>query len=470
MNRLNTMMVKLSKKAAVMLLLLVATTTFSLFPTARAVLVAADEAPASSNVFHIVSSHQDGPEATSSSLLNSMAEAETKASCSEKCGELRRGRLRCNLICNCQIKCSKKNPRGNKGFRQRKRLCRRRCRRKADAKIERRKQKRRERREAEAAEAAAELAALDETTRIDMVSVRGVASSAGVFRSSATDPIPYSLPIFDPTQAVSTYGLCAELERDVQAAIAYVANRIIGQCDEYGYITLDREPLLAFAEDAGVAEGDVATREEVTEDSFETNTQEENVDEDDSVKTDGRKYLHIAYGHEIVTSNATTGETLARTSVKPRISNEIDMARYSTRGQVQGLLLHDCILSAIVTGYTYRYLYCDDGVGDEVVPPILSDFGSTSLKLYDTCNNVPTDGNSSLSLLASHDLRGRFIDSRSINGTVHVVTQSSLNLWYHLEEHLQKWNKKYSGMNCSEYAEVAANDSISLIRNTHHSW
>ena len=179
------------------------------------------------------------------------------------------------------------------------------------------------------------------------------------------------------------------------------------------------------------------------------------------VKSDGL-YVHIAYGHEIVTTNATTGDVYARTDVKPE-RNDTD---YNTnvQGQVKGLLLNDCALAAVVTGYTYTYLYCDIK-GRTYEPPILSDMGSTTLRLYDACN-IPTDGNSSLTELNSFDLRGRFVESRGINDTIHVVSQSNIQqgLSHYITYPLSRWQGNYSDMNCTEYQETAANDSIALIR------
>mmetsp|Transcript_7854 Transcript_7854/g.17112 ORF Transcript_7854/g.17112 Transcript_7854/m.17112 type:complete len:949 (-) Transcript_7854:177-3023(-) len=416
-------------------------------------------ATANSNVFHTITSHTVEPE-----LMSSTVEDQAKRSCSDQCSGLKTGRFYCTVLCKCKLRCINRFAFGT-GRMRKVRYKRRRCRRvlcplQAERKVTRRKAKRAE------LKAAAEAArmALDDETRENLLTVRGASEDGmGMFRSSPTAYVPYVLPIFDERKPVQTYGRCADLERDVQAAAAYTVNKMMDECTEDGGIYYTREEDMVLADAPAAAKGEA---EQVTEDSFETNTQEEDVDESDHVKSDGER-VYIAFGQEIVTSDAKTGQILARTDTRPQAvtDDETDGTyRYVSNGQVEGLLLHDCILSAIVTGYTYRYLYCDDGT-NKYDPPILSDMGSTSLRLYDVCNNVPNDGNSSLTLLATHDLRGRFVDSRSIDGTVHVVTQSSVDLWYHLTRHLDRWSKsRYRKLNCTEYKAKAANDSITYIR------
>ena len=416
---------------------------------------------AGSNVFHTITSHSVEPELMSSSSVQQQRARES--SCSDQCSDLKTGKFYCTVLCKCKLRCVNKFTfgAGMRKVRYKRRRCRRvLCPNQAERKVARRKAKRREIKAA----AEAKRSALDEETRANLVTVRGASEGGmGMFRSSPAAYVPYALPIFDERKPVQTYGRCADLERDVQAAAAYTVNKMIDECTEGGGIYYTREEDFVLA-DAPAAEA-AKEQEQVTEDSFETYKQEEDVDESDHVKTDGNR-VYVAFGQEIVTSDAITGQILARTDTRPQImSDETDGTyRYASNGRVEGLLLHDCVLSAIVTGYTYRYMYCDDGT-TRYDPPILSDMGSTSLRLYDVCNDVPTDGNSSLTLLATHDLRGRFVDSRSIDGTVHVVTQSSVDLWYHLTRHLDRWsNNKYRKRNCTEYKARAANDAITYIR------
>ena len=427
----------------------------SSFGTARATEVAVD----ANNVFHITEQHTVEAIPRTSST--------TTSTCVNECKSQPRGRLLCTLTCSCRLQCSEQYaPETTNNYRRKRRRCRKRCPRRAAKKVERRKAKRdQQRAELKAEQEAAQRAMLDEQTR---QSLTNVASDGPILRSSIDALVQWALPNFNPDQPVQTYGNCVDLKRDIEAAVANEVDRILDSCsdnDMYyggGVITLetarDREPQFAeTVEDTSATTG----VEEVTEDSFLTNKQEDNVDEDDIVKSDGL-YVHIAYGHEVITTNASTGEVYARTDVKPE-RNETDYYT-NVQGQVQGLLLNDCVLAAVVTGYTYTYLYCDVK-GRTYEPPILSDMGSTTLRFYDACN-IPTDGNSSLIELNSFHLRGRFVESRGIGDTIHVVSQSNIQhgLNHYITYPLSRWQGNYSDMNCTQYQETAANDSIALIR------
>ena len=416
---------------------------------------------ADANVFHITQEH-------TVEAIPRTAITNTKTStCVNECKSQPRGRLLCALTCNCRLRCAEQYAPGTThNYRRKRRRCRKRCPRRAAKKVERRKAKRdQERAELQAEQEAAQRAMLDEQTRLSLVNV---APGGPILRSAIDAHVPWALPIFNPDEPIQTYGNCVDLKRDIEAAVAHGVGRILDTCNDddryYGCgviaIPMEREQDIQFAE--SVEDTSTTTgNEEVTEDSFGTNTQEVDVDEDDIVKSDGL-YVHIAYGTEIVTTNAASGEVYARTDVKPE-RNDTD---YNTnvQGQVKGLLLNDCVLAAVVTGYTYTYLYCDIK-GRTYEPPILSDMGSTTLRLYDACN-IPTDGNSSLTELNSFDLRGRFVESRGINDTIHVVSQSNIQqgLSHYITYPLSRWQGNYSDMNCTEYQETAANDSIALIR------
>uniref|UniRef100_A0A7S4MIF5 Uncharacterized protein n=1 Tax=Odontella aurita TaxID=265563 RepID=A0A7S4MIF5_9STRA len=131
------------------------------------------------------------------------------------------------------------------------------------------------------------------------------------------------------------------------------------------------------------------------------------------------------------------------------------------RMTVKGLLLDEDNrrLVAFVQGYQprfYGWWMPSDDAEDE---PILSDYGTTQIKVFDidafTDVEVVVDNATyarrQMNLVSSLVLPGRHVDARMIDSTVHAVTMSNVNTYPHLERHLRRWHEDFRGMTGEEY-------------------
>jgi hypothetical protein len=269
-------------------------------------------------------------------------------------------------------------------------------------------------------------------------------SSVSVFRSLKSDPIRYSLASFNYNSTVTSYTQCPDLQKDIEAAAALLVNAfIIGQREERIYYQ-PRDRNREFVD--GPVVSDIMAESVINEDSYETNIQEEGVDEADIIKSDGT-IVFAAYGDEIIAWNATGGDILSRTTIPSS-----DEQSKGSGNQISGLLLVNGNLVATINRFTYSY------------ESILSESGGIQLRVYDvSAGSIPADGTSPLTLLGTKDVRGRYITARAIGDIVYVASMSSIGTYKYLTEPLWRYDNKFDGMSYTEYVEAATKLAVELI-------
>ncbi len=266
------------------------------------------------------------------------------------------------------------------------------------------------------------------------------------------------LSYFD-SSIISGYSKCDDLTKDLEAAAKLIVD-----------IKVDINAKGKFREEwyggwlprggwrAEVANGPVSTVEEGAtenkgqqvgggsgggENSFGTNNQVDGVEEADLIKSDG-EVVYAAYGDKVVIWNANTGVELSRTTL-PTEKNG------NGRISISSLLIHEKRLVAIASFQSYSY----DG------NRILNGYRSTRVFTYDI-STIPTD-KSPLPLLAQKDLQGSYQTARSIDNIAHIVTNSYVTTWDHLDYIISPWLKQYDDMNESEYRQAAYDNVMSSI-------
>lgn len=247
------------------------------------------------------------------------------------------------------------------------------------------------------------------------------------------------------------------LREDLDQAIRFYINAFIeGQIQSY-------DPFFAgpvFVDE--VAETDTATGSvpaptpsaEGTTD-YETNNQEEGVDEADLVKSDGT-YVYAAYGDTLVVWEALTGDLISNISL-PAVQQPVDttageeepLGRSSIlyeepKADIRGMSLEDGRLVLFVDGY-----------GPEVREEKNANFScydafATRVIVYST-EGLP----GSLDLVTQKDVLGSYSDARAIGSDIHVVTKCGID-YSILTNDLYRWDTRYEDMNETEYRATAA--------------
>jgi len=248
------------------------------------------------------------------------------------------------------------------------------------------------------------------------------------------------------------------------------------------------------------------------EDSFDTNTQVDGVDEADIVKANAN-YVFAAYGDIIWTWNstdATEGMSPTQMPREPRDPNCTEhmpgpspsmwtafptpapddimfVSRLPTspsedvrRGRnlyhqrkvsvmpwynscdkpkprILSLLLAGPRLAALVSESDDNYWGHSSGES----PSIISD-EKIVLRVYDA-ENIPTDGGP-LTLLGEQQIQGTFTSARSIGSKGVVISNSNINLWPFISD-LGRYNSQYCGRNATEYEALAMETALGMIDN-----
>ncbi len=287
------------------------------------------------------------------------------------------------------------------------------------------------------------------------------------------------LSFFDES-VLSPYTSCTDLRSDMLEAFEILSNVTIDiearrkfHDDFYGCHTLRGGRLggciMMMAEEGrpmAMARGSssISSSPRKGESSFQTNNQVKGVDEADKVKSDGT-HVFVAYGNQLVTFNALTGEELS-TTIMPtddelgvRLCSELSEeefadgmncyeTKYWTNIAIEGLLLHGNRLFVITsaTGYVPR-------ISD--TKTILDQSSLTRTFVYDVSRaNISREGKS-LRLIQRKDLPGRYQTARAIGQYVHVVTKSSINTGLHMNSELSAWNEAFEGMDEVDYRAKA---------------
>ena len=335
--------------------------------------------------------------------------------------------------------------------------------------------------------------------------------------------LPVFLPVFS-SEILQGYQHCEDLQHDIEQALGFYANNLIKRhmntyvayelYDDYydHYYLMDdmsgprpvAMPMEMTMDTAETTSTYAAPRaEKITESSFGTNNQHEDVEEADIIKSDGT-YVYTVYGRDLVVLDLLGHEVFRLELVELEQNNDdwffddttysddngvsvmmpekmdsphesdsstLDMSKTegewanqttsSTKNlnnrktsvwmpaqkQITGLTLHGSRLVATISSENYFYVTASSFVTEIVVMDIDLSSGA-------------------LSIAERKSVNGLHFASRLIDSNVHVVTKAYL---YHhnFQEKIDRYSKSFYGMNDTEYALVAfevANDAIK-----HHS-
>eukprot|EP00540_Astrosyne_radiata_P006731 CAMPEP_0116865808 /NCGR_PEP_ID=MMETSP0418-20121206/25667_1 /TAXON_ID=1158023 /ORGANISM="Astrosyne radiata, Strain 13vi08-1A" /LENGTH=800 /DNA_ID=CAMNT_0004501349 /DNA_START=1054 /DNA_END=3456 /DNA_ORIENTATION=+ len=278
--------------------------------------------------------------------------------------------------------------------------------------------------------------------------------------NSASGLFNVSLPLFSKN-LVTPYLSKDDLKADLTDVFKLYVNQIIRGDFGYYYPFPIFEDV-AFDGPTAVAAPAPPSAEGATD--FETNNQEEGVDEADMVKSDG-VYVYTAYGDVLVIWNATSGElttnitftaTIVDTPETPpevfpppvEPSSSFPFPYYSVN--IQGLLLAKSRLVVILSGF-------GQSIRDELpYRPGIYDAFATRIIIYDTSSLNTTQ---TLTKVHETDIQGSYRDGRSIGDSVHLVTTAGFDTYDRLVYPLSRYHEDYADMTDDEYEMAALNKS-----------
>ena len=231
---------------------------------------------------------------------------------------------------------------------------------------------------------------------------------------------------------VKPYTSATELKEDLTAVMLLFANTIIS-----GLLRFPTLAPVSFEDgpDPPSAEGET---------DFETNNQEEGVDEADTVKSDGR-YVYTIYGDTIAVWEALSGRMVSNVTMLP-----VPGRSYRTR--IRALLLTASRLTAITAGP--RNADLQFGLGTH----------STRVIVYST-ESLSSTGE--LVKLREHDLRGRYRDARSIGDVIHIVSSASFDVVPTILPRLHRGHVQFADLDDATYIQqaklVAAREVVPIV-------
>jgi len=277
-----------------------------------------------------------------------------------------------------------------------------------------------------------------------------------------SDPFDVDLPYFSGsiTKGYSDPDL-ADFDKDLAGAAAMVLNKAIkrnidiGNNLYYPPMMMFSKPLMEKAEavtDQNVASS-ASSGEEVTD--YETNVQEEGVDEADIMKADENN-IYASYGDNVLVwdkyGNMKTQLKMPEIVVEGGEDYGMGPYRYSymywnPKPRIDSLLLIPGYLVVFVSGYGNAFR--KEKLGGR--PAILYNYLDTQIRVYST---IAID-EGKLELKAVKNINGRFVDARLVEGKyVHAVTTSDIDTYQHLINPLDR-NQYFSGLSDLEYYVAA---------------
>jgi len=323
--------------------------------------------------------------------------------------------------------------------------------------------------------------------------------------SSPKDLIPYEILGLDGSVA-GGFDDCNNLENGIREAAKYLVNEAIkwnAEYDPYEYyygaveeeyvdfnesaaFDVELNPMhldpssapINLSPDAGKASG--------LEDSYQTNTQEEEVGEADLIKSDG-KVIVAAYGDEIFVVDAVTLDVRSQAKYSyddtdVMSSSAIDPStatRYSS-AEVAALLNSEPALISIDPIWYYPIdmpprivallllessnrlvvilqAYPKTADYNDVNRPILSANVETHVRLYDMSDpSNPTP-------VGIKVIKGSYIAARAVGNIVHLVTSSWIDTSFHLQTYFVRYRDEYAGLNRTDYIAAAQAKSDDVI-------
>ena len=290
----------------------------------------------------------------------------------------------------------------------------------------------------------------------------------GLFYSSPDRAFEVQLNLLTP-KVLEGYDNNDELFSDLDQAVRFYVNNLIYEqslISDIYYLqpTLKEDaPLMQVAQSPNSPSAAGAT-------DYQTNNQEEGVDESDLVKSDG---IHVfsAYGDIVVIWNAATGKFVANYTLPPVYDGTSAPPPFFPNDfttDVMPVMMRPPIYfqpKPIIQGMSLvanRLVLYVQGYGDKVRAEnnITSAFGNaydTRIVVLDTSTLPDT-----IKVVTQEDVQGGFRDARSIGNNIHLVTSSYIN-FYLLASPLSRDNPKFQGMNSAEYKTAATKMAAPLI-------
>lgn len=240
-----------------------------------------------------------------------------------------------------------------------------------------------------------------------------------------------SIPDFNKA-ILDGYGQCDDLVADIEVALEDFANKNI----KYHMNGIRPVPIMqSLPTETVELFGTVDSIETAPdgEDSFGTNNQEEDVDEADVVKSDG-KFVYVAYPNEIKVLDLSGNEVF---HLRDGFEGDI----WST--SIKGLFLYENKLVALRKVNTLNMFFHLVRQTEIVMLDIDVDSGV-------------------LNITGRKRINGAYETGRMIDSNAHVVTSSSVDKWELLDK-IHRFNEMYEGLNDTEYAEMAFDVAASEI-------
>lgn len=260
------------------------------------------------------------------------------------------------------------------------------------------------------------------------------------------DPFYVDLPYFsgEITEGYSDPDL-ADFDQGLTGAAAIILNKAIksnlniGKFPPYGDEIVDRFDVafeeihfpLAENSDPLSVSGDVT--------DFETNVQEQGVDEADIIKADAN-YIYASYGNYIVIwDKYGKKQEQLKMPDYPTSNRDDGFASWRRKPNIESLLLTSGYLVVFVSGYGYTLKE------NLTRPAVLFNYLNTQIRIYST-----TD----LALKSVKNINGRFVDARMVGKYIHAVTNSGINTHRYLVESMDR-NQYFQGLSDEEYYVAA---------------
>eukprot|EP00979_Chaetoceros_neogracilis_P014987 scaffold5222_cov282-Chaetoceros_neogracile.AAC.2 len=278
--------------------------------------------------------------------------------------------------------------------------------------------------------------------------------NGGMFRSLENQPLPATLPIFDPA-TVGMYPSCSKLKEGIQNALFLIANEEILVHADVNYTASYYNYPVMMEDTDNDASDNTKDDSSLSEDSYGTNNQVTNVDEADIVKSSSQ-HVFVAYGDQLVVWEVSTGNKLSITKMNAHGDQTRSQSRIflgPQRVQIRALMLNGNRLLVIVDGHDH----------DDDTPRILQGRGKTMIYVYNVnVSDIPTNGDALL-LLSSKEVHGEYHDARMVGDTVHLVTMAKVDFYYHLKRLLRRGRTRFKDLNSTEYLENAISYTGALL-------
>jgi DNA excision repair protein ERCC-4 len=301
------------------------------------------------------------------------------------------------------------------------------------------------------------------------------AATANMYRSQ-TGALNVTLRLFSK-EVIQGYDYITDADTDLAQAAAFMVNQVIEQ-NKQQIPKFSEIPEVQFSQnifadsppfaDSAVASS-VSSSSAAGQTDFETNNQEEGVDEADAVKSDG-KYVYAAYGDMIVVWDALSGDRITNVTM-PAIEDTNEpltdastgdvfrpggifadalpaFAFFQPKPSIRAVLLESNRLVVIVEGYGSSNL-----AKLNIRNTVLLDLLATHVRVYDTSSLESTR---KLRLIKAIDMNGSYRDARAVGDNIHIVTSSYVNSYLWLSEPLQRWNNFAPDLPEEDYKAEAA--------------